>query len=169
MKSGKQVICLLKWMGAILLLAACVTAGFAESRKLSVRVERLEGFLKFLSAAEAEIRYTASPVERILARQGGGLDFQPGCLRAMEQGMNFQQAWEACAGMGWNKTDAALLRDFGQGFGATDLEGQLAHCGLYERLAGERLEEARRERDVKSKLYRTLGVSGGIAAVLLFL
>ena len=87
----------------------------------------------------------------------------------MEQGMNFQQAWEACAGMGWNKTDAALLRDFGQGFGATDLEGQLAHCGLYERLAGERLKEARRERDVKSKLYRTLGVSGGIAAVLLFL
>ena len=143
-------------MGAILLLAACVTAGFAESRKLSVRVERLEGFLKFLSAAKAEIRYTASPVERILARQGGGLDFQPGCLRAMEQGMNFQQAWEACAGMGWNKTDAALLRDFGQGFGATDLEGQLAHCGLYERLAGERLKEARRERDVKSKLYRTL-------------
>lgn len=133
------------------------------------RVGRLESFLKFLNAAKSEIRYTASPVEQILFRQGGGLDFQPECLRALEEGSYFQQAWETCAGKGWDKRDIPLLLEFGRGFGATDLEGQLAHCDLYLQLANDRLEEAKRERDVKSKLYRTLGISGGIAAVLLFL
>ncbi len=150
-------------------MGACAAAGFAQSHKLSDRVKKLESFLKFISNAKSEIRYTAAPVERILARQGRDLDFQPACLRSLEGGSDFYKAWETCAGVGWNKKDAALLQEFGRGLGATDVEGQLAHCDLYLRLTEERLDEAQRDRDAKSKLYATLGVSGGIAAVLLLI
>lgn len=68
---------------------------------------------------------------------------------------------------GLQKKDLDLLNGFGTGFGASDTESQVAHFTLYETLTTSAINEARAERDRKSKLYLMLGVFGGMAAAIL--
>lgn len=141
-----------------------------ESRRLCLRVEKLEAFLRFLSAAKTEIRYSSLPVESVLRKHGGEFSFFP--LSAKEGPNGWGRAWSEAvrtrAGAeGFAPGDVRLLEEFGSGFGTSDTQGQIAHFSLYESLAAAALEEAKKERDGKSRLYRMLGVFGGAAAAIL--
>lgn len=147
-------------------------AGYMESRKLYIRVEQLEAFLRFLSAAQTEIRFAALPVEEIVQRHCNDVDFLKLCSRECNKGKSFLSAWEegvrlGTKGCGFTKSDMSLFYRFGEGFGASDTEGQLCHCNLYSELIGVNLKNARDEKQRKSKLYQVLGVFSGIAAALL--
>lgn len=143
-----------------------------ESRKLAVRVEKLEAFLLFLSAAKTEIRYSAMPVDGIVKKHGAGLPFLSECARRCADGEDWVSAWstaveEKAGDEGFSKKDAELLRGFGAGFGVSDTAGQMAHCSLYADLTAADLQGAKEERDKKSKLYLMLGVFAGLTAALL--
>ena len=153
------------------MITAASLAGFTESRKLSLREQELERFLRFLSNARTEIRYASMPVEELVRRHGEGLALWRPCMDALEAGEGFSRAWNdgvrVSKGMGLTGKDRALLMSFGEGLGTTDLEGQMAHCDLYEGLIRCALEEAKGEKEKKGKLYQMLGVSAGLAAALL--
>lgn len=162
---------MLKLAGALLLIGAGFLAGYMESHKLSVRVEKLEAFLRFLTSAQTEIRYSSMPVDAILQAHGGEISFFSR-LRASAANGSWGSAWNDAVGChareeGFSEKDLALLKGFGSGFGASDSEGQAAHFGLYKTLTASALDEARRDRDRKSKLYLMLGVFGGMAAAIL--
>ena len=145
--------------------------GYMESHKLAVRVEKLEAFLRFLSSARAEIRYSSMPVESILQAHGEGISFFS-CLQGVTAGSSWNEAWDNAVSHhareeGFFQKDLELLKGFGAGFGSSDTEGQLAHFSLYETLAASALNEAKEERNRKSKLYLMLGVFGGLAAAIL--
>lgn len=153
-------------------MAACILAGYMESRKLGGRVQELERFFSFLSLAREEIRYSALPVERIVQKHGQSQPFLALCSRYCGEGEPFPQAWEhgmrdglACSGM--TVQDLEYIREFGRGFGASDTEGQLAHCQLYTGFIGGALAKAKEEKEKKARLYFMLGLFGGIAAALL--
>lgn len=157
--------------GALILIAAGTLAGYVESHKLTERVRQLEAFLRFLSAAQTEIRFSGLPVERIVQRHGTELEFLRICGETCAQGGFFTSAWQAgvargTKGRGLLSEDVALLNGFGEGFGASDVDGQLAHCALYTQLIGERLKNAREEKEKKSKLYQMLGIFSGMVAAL---
>lgn len=157
--------------GALLLIGAGLLAGYMESHKLSVRVEKLEAFLRFLSSAQAEIKYSSMPVEAILQTHGGEITFLSH-LSGSATGGSWRSAWDDAVSRhakeeGFSQKDVALLKGFGSGFGASDTEGQAAHFSLYKTLTASALDEARRDRDRKSKLYLMLGVFGGMAAAIL--
>ena len=146
--------------------------GYSESHKLSVRVEQLELFLRFITSTQTEIRYAAMPVEEIVLKHNEDMRFLHLCSEYCKNGSNFLQAWDAAAtngtkGLGLNSKDISLIRDFGAEFGASDIDGQLAHCKLYIQLILARLENAREEKSKKSKLYLMLGVFFGLAVALL--
>lgn len=158
-------------MGILLLIAAGTAAGYVQSHRLSQRVVLLEETLRFLNAAQTEIRYSAADVAEIVQRHGSGLTFLRQCAAYCREGTDFHTAWEAgvCAGSkgtGLTEQDRALLRDFGDGFGTSDVEGQLSHFRLYAELFGDRLERAREEKTSKGKLYLMLGSFSGIAMAL---
>lgn len=160
---------MLKFVGAILLIAAGALAGYMESRKLSMRVKRLEAFFRFLSAAKTEIRYAALPLEDVLKRHGGEVFCFP---RESEGTEEWVDGWKKSAAQGkyqdgFAEKDREMLKNFCAGFGSSDTQGQTAHLELYENLAASALEEAERERAAKSKLYRMLGIFGGAAAAIL--
>lgn len=148
-------------------------AGYMESHKLTRRVERLSAFVRFLSAAQTEIRFSALPVEQIVRRHGKELPFLAQCARLCGEGEDFGNAWAQAvdcdaAREGFLKKDAELLKNFGAGFGASDTEGQLSHCGLYLTLFESSLRSARKDEERKSKLYLMLGIcSGAVAALVL--
>ena len=149
---------------------SCILAGHAESRKLAERTLLLEKFLKFLANVEAEVRYSAMPVDKVVEKYGGELPFLQLCTEYCRKGMGFQEAWECGlrdAGEGIREEDRELFRGFGKGFGASDLQGQASHCELYRKITETRLKEAEQEKNSKAKLYLSLGVSGGLCAVLI--
>ena len=92
-------------------------------------------------------------------------------MESLEQGKSFSEAWNDgvrnSGKMGLTGRDRELLENFGSGLGVTDIEGQLAHCGLYEELTKKGLEEAKEEKGKKARLYQMLGFSAGLAAALL--
>lgn len=143
-----------------------------ESHKLAQRVEQLEGFLRFLTAAQTEIRYSAVDVAQIVQRHGSGLGFLRKCAQCCRDGWDFQSAWEeglrsGAKGTGLTEKDLSILRRFGAGFGASDLEGQLSHCDLYAQLVNNSLESAREDKNRKGKLYFMLGSFSGVTVALL--
>lgn len=159
-------------VGAILLILAGTLAGYMESHRLARRVDCLGAFVRFLSAAQTEIRFSALPVEQIVRRHGGELPFLAQCARRCGEGTDFGSAWEQAVDCeaqreGFLKKDADLLKNFGSGFGASDTEGQLSHCGLYSTLFGSSLKSAKEDEERKSKLYLMLGVCSGVAAALM--
>lgn len=60
-----------------------------------------------------------------------------------------------------------VLQEFGEGCGRTDLAGQQAHIAYYRSLLTAEEEEARRLYADKGRVYRVLGLTGGIALMLL--
>ena len=159
-------------MGALLLILAGTLGGVMESRKLSARVESLESFLRFLSAAKTEVRYSAVPVTQVIERHKTGLRFLHDCVERCSQGENFNAAWkDAVSGSakydGFGLHDMELLLSFGEGFGASDTDGQMSHLELYSGLFGTNLKSARDDRNRKSKLYLMLGIFAGLSTALL--
>lgn len=153
------------------MIAASTLAGYMESHKLSLRVEQLEAFLRFITAARTEIHYTAAPVEEIV-RKHGDMPFLKTCAENCQNGSSFTESWAAAVesgakGFGLLEKDISLLRSFGDGFGASDMDGQLAHCKLFAELTETQLEHAREEKNRKSKLYLMLGIFAGMAVALL--
>lgn len=153
-------------------MAACILAGYMESRKLGTRVRELEAFYSFLCLTREEIRYSRLPVERIIEKHGKNQKFLSLCTEYCHKGESFPQAWkhgmdEGLLTTGMSQEDIAYIRDFGLGFGASDTEGQLAHCQMYIGFISNALTHAREEKDKKAKLYFMLGLFGGIAAALL--
>lgn len=145
-------------------------AGYTESHKLSSRVRQLEAALRFVEAARTEIRFSALPVQRLVQRHGGELPFLRQCAAACENGGSFAAAWSGALADrqgAFTKKDRELLLSFGEGLGASDLEGQLSHCELYTQLFTVQLNAAREERQRKSKLCLMLGISGGLSAALI--
>lgn len=110
-------------------------------------------------------------MEKVVRDFGGSLSFLSQ-LDGAEPG-TWRQAWrEAVASgarkEGFSREDLGLLYGFGEGFGASDTEGQLAHLSLYEDLTAAAMETARSELSRKARLYRMLGLFGGAAAAILF-
>ncbi|WP_255575714.1 stage III sporulation protein AB [Caproiciproducens faecalis] len=143
-----------------------------ESHRLAMRVEQLERFLRFVSCAQTEIRFSALPVEQIVQRHGGDLEFLRKCGESFQKCGDFQSAWRSGVGScarssGFNERDTKLLEGFGSGFGVSDIDGQLSHCALYYELTTQNLKEARGEKERKSRLYQMFGVFSGMAAALL--
>ena len=66
-------------------------------------------------------------------------------------------------------SDIELLRAFGAPLGTTDLEGQLSHLALYRTLLQKQRDDAAQTAAEKSRLYRTLGLFGGVCAAIMLL
>ena len=153
----------------LLLTAAGALAGLRASLELARRERQLEQFLRFVQSAETEVLNSAAPVAEVVELHGGSLPFLRRCAALCAAGEEFPRAWEravretALAG----RDDTALFLRFGEGFGATDAEGQAAHCRLTLQLTEQRLREAREARRQKGRLFRVLGLLGGLAAALL--
>ena len=96
------------------------------------------------------------------------------CYNELENVRDFRVAWDNSIvkvknQLNLDKKDFELLSAFGRGLGTTDSEGQIINCERHARLIGENIETAKKDAEVKGKLYSALGIIGGIFLVILFL
>ena len=160
-----------------IILSGALT-GLCASQRLTARVSFFGGFLAFLVRLQAQIRFNAEDLSRLLVTDEANAAvaaFLKECREtAQTENRNIMQAWSQAVDhipktTGITNDDRKLLKDFSAALGTTDVDGQVAHCELYKTLAGTRLEQAREEKAKKGKLYRMLGAFSGVCVSLLIL
>ncbi len=95
-------------------------------------------------------------------------------LQAASKKNDFRIAWQQelngfSADFSLSTREKELFSDFMNGFGKTDIVGEVHYCEQYRTLVHHRIEELRAQTKQKGKLYLTLGFCGGGLLGLLFL
>ena len=159
----------------ILIIFTGAATGFTMSGRLKTKVRFFEELSIFISQLKIKIRFSGDTVQELLANAGGVYLLKEHLnmtLCLMEQGESFVSAWNTAS----EKTasvyylaadDKNLLMQFGIGLGISDVQGQITHLELCSKLIGTRLEIMRSEAGNKMKVYRLLGVLGGVAAAVM--
>ena len=162
--------------GAVCLFACGCLLGCWRAARLKRRVTSLEEMRGFFEKMCVSIEYAALPMEEIMrdaARSGGPVVFSD-CLSRLEGGEPFPEAFAAslrqyAAELALTPEVAGILIRTAERLGRTDAKGQAAllRLGLCELEPGlaSASEDARR----RGKLFRSLGLLGGLLGVVLFL
>lgn len=166
----------LKWIGAMLVMAGCGGMGFAIAAAYRAEQRQLEQLIRGLEVMRWELQYRLTPLPelcRLAGKETGGalgevfrnlareLDRQTepdaaGCMRRVLRAGELSPAMRH-----------ALLQ-LGRSLGRYDLPGQIQGLQAVERWC--RLEARRLEKDraVRLRGYRALGLCAGAALVILF-
>lgn len=140
------------------------------------RVRELECSISLVEAMKAELRFTlAEPsalLHELIKREwAGSLPFLKRCDDFCRRGDPFPLAWaksiDAEKNMTMTPADMENLEILGETLGSTGLEGQIDQLALIRDRLQSQLEDAKEQYQTSGRLYRSLGVLGGIALVIL--
>ena len=168
---------IIKTGGIIAVFIVCVATGFLKSFSLSKRVRELDAFSGAMSLISTEIRYFASPTDVIISKLAFANDYAKLrvfelCKANLEQTREFTTAWrgaieKAKPFLSLDRDDIEALISFGDTFGTTDAQGQMANCERYCELLRQRLESAREDKSKRGRMYSSLGVLTGVFFALI--
>lgn len=172
---------MLKTAGAFLILLASTGIGVSFSMDLKKRCEELRILKRMAAMLRGEIRYAKTPLPEAFVRIAqrlpepfrGFLEEVAGELEQAD-GTGLGEIWnrKICQCLGQTRltgADRERLKTLGEVLGYLDREMQLAAIDLYlEQLDGG-IAEALEDRGSKERLYRSLGVAGGIFLVILLI
>lgn len=136
-------------------------------------LEKVGLMLSAVQSSVSFLRPTSSELIRSLNENPElkELKFLPLCLKKMEK-EDFRTAWLASISEDarYLKTeDKALLVSFGEFFGTTDAEGQIANCRLHSELVSEKLRQARDMQNRYAALSCGMGIICGIGIVIVLI
>ncbi|MEE0957112.1 MAG: stage III sporulation protein AB [Ruminococcus sp.] len=162
---------LLKLCGCIAFTLAGLTAGLLRSKSLYARRQFLRSFMVFLQTLATMLRYRAEDIFTLVQSASKSASLQSA---QPEEHLDFAQWWlrqtEAMQPPNaLQNSDKELLSAFGSQLGASDTEGQLRHIELYQTLFAKQLKQAEETLAQKSRLYRTLGLFGGLSVGIVLL
>lgn len=168
---------MLKLIGLCLISVTGGLVGINASLRLKSRTELLEKYIALLNETKTRIRLSACDIRELFKNDlcYEPLDFMTAeFTRNIKNKFNAKLSWERAVNSAFkkyrlSKADKELIADFGADFGQSDIDGELSHIDLHIALAEDRLEKARTELIQKGKLYRTLGIFGGITVSLIIL
>jgi len=166
----------LKWIGAALVIAGC--GGFGCSIAAAYRAEQrmLRQLLRGLETMRWELQYRLTPLPelcRLAGKESGG---KLGTVfRDLARELDRHAEPDAAGCMRLALRDAGLspglrrlLMQLGRGLGRYDLSGQLQGLQAVERACRMEEEKLEKDRAVRLRSYRTLGLCAGAALVILF-
>lgn len=172
---------MLKIIGSIMVISASSFIGYfisGDCSKRPVQLRDLQGMIRML---ENEIRFLSSYIpeafERIYKSVDSPVkDFFKATVENLknDSSLNASCAWEMAITENIHKTalneeDRDILLAFGKMLGNSDIEGQIKNTGfvLHQLSLQEKKAEENKKRN--ETLYKTLGLLGGIAAVLVLI
>lgn len=170
---------LLKILGSLMVIIASSLLGYVFSKDCVKRPQQLREMQSLLQVFENHITYLSMPLEEAftLVGQAGSTEAsiffriaadklsQRSCISASE-------AWEAALKEGrkytaLNEEDESVLLAFGKMLGSSDLDGQLRNIGLTKTQLAMQEQKAEDCRKKNEKMYKGLGVLGGLAIVII--
>ncbi|MDK2798707.1 MAG: stage sporulation protein [Clostridiales bacterium] len=172
---------ILKLIGCILIVGSSTIMGYTIANKYAKRPEELRALQAALQMLESEIIFSVNPLpdafERIskyVPKNIHKLFAHSAYLLKQRTGITAQEAWSISVHqtreeMHLEKEDREILISFGNSLGCSDREQQLKNIHLAcSKLALEE-KKAEKLREKNEKLYKNLGVLGGILVALIFI
>lgn len=158
------------------MILAGAAAGFTASEKLKARTLFFKQLVGLVTELETQIRFSAVSVEELFSRKED--NYLSGmlckCRENLLSGYTLEESFKEAISFvppvcSLKAEDKEELLNFGKMLGTTDTEGQLKHLELYKNIFSERQAAAKEEYQTKSKLYKTLCISGTATFALLIL
>ena len=157
----------MKWIGIFMLAGTLVFVGVKEANRFKKNMLFWQEMEKLANYFVTELRFTCDEPTKILQRYllGNGIKEQGG-EHSLEQLFSFLMTY-CNQEENWFSNQTVQL--FFSGLGISDLEGQLAHCGRFQRMFEMRSKEAVQAYTVQGVLRRKLWALAAVATTILFL
>lgn len=161
----------LKLCACVLLSLAGLAAGWLRARRLYARRQFLRSFSVFLQTLSTLLRYRAEDIFTLVEEAAKSASLP---TVQTEEAVDFALWWQRQTELmqpsnALQNSDKELLSSFGSQLGASDAEGQLRHIALYQTLFAKQLGEAEEALAQKARMYRTLGLFGGLSVGIVLL
>jgi stage III sporulation protein AB len=172
---------LVKIFGSFIVMAASTMLGYALARDCSKRPNDLRTLQALLQMFENEITYLSNLLSVAFgnicrSNKSTVAEFFSSTINILKKdsSKNASEAWEIAIGesiskTSLNKEDKEILVSFGKMLGNSDIEGQIKNIKLtlnQLKLQEQKAEESKKKNET---MYRTLGVLGGIAIVVILI
>ena len=170
-----------KVLGAALILLTAYWYGVLIGSKYKNRVKNLESLLIALEMVHAEINYGLTPLPHVFMKIGESVSKPVSALflcsaREMEshRGKSALDCWAEAVNahkneLELNEKQLEQLERLGMIWGKGDKSGQLKQVVLIQSFIRHALEKANQEMEKSEKLWRYLGLLGGITLVIFLL
>ena len=170
-----------KFIGSIIVLLSSGFLGYILSTDCRKRPQQLRELQTLLQMFENQISYLSDILtvafERIYrcSKSEVGIFFNSTIEKLQnDKTLNASQAWEAAVRenikkTALNKEDEEILVSFGKILGNSDLDGQIKNIRLTLSQLGQQEQKAEESRSKNEGMYKSLGVLGGIAVVIILI
>lgn len=161
-----------------LIAVSCAGLGFVKSQALSARIRDLMLLRKILRLLTGEISYAGTPLPEAFYRIGCKMempfrDFLQDLSVDMGKydGASFSEIFNRNTDCHLKETrltreDLEEWKEFGRMLGYLDREMQLATLKSFDETLAEKISELKEGLPAQKKLYRSLGVLGGLFLVI---
>lgn len=171
----------MKIAGSVLVITATTLLGMGKVAELKNRYVQMEYLRQLFCQIQSEIRYARTPLGEIFLSIGGqaGEPYRTWLIemsREMERktGDTFSVIWakgvKSClTGCGLPGEEILRLAEFGSHFGSADAQLQIKTIEHYLAQLSLSMSELNKELGTKAKLYRCLGIMGGMLIAVMLL
>lgn len=169
----------IKVIGVLLILASSAGIGFHMSDDLLKRVEELKTLKKVILMLRGEIKYNNSTMAEAFETIGNRIQnpyhdfFIDGAKELNDlSGQTFIEIWKQAIDTNMketklNKKDKERFKNLGDNLGYLDKEMQLSTIDLYLEHLELEIEEGNKSMNSNSRLYKCLGIMGGVLVTLI--
>ena len=171
----------LKIVNSCVIVLFSTLIGFEAARRYVMRTKELSALQGALSRLETEILHYSSLLPEAMLRIGdsigggtGKVFSRTGNLLAGKKNLTVSEAWNSSLNClktesFFQREDLEILQRFGEQLGSSDKDGQVKYIRLTLMQLHEEEIKARAIREKYERMYKSLGLLGGIAlAIILF-
>ena len=172
---------ILKLINSCVIILFSTLIGFEAARRYVMRTKELSAIQGALSRLETEILHYSSLLPEAMLRIGdsigggtGKLFSRVGKLLADKKNLTVSEAWSSSLNdlkpqLFLQGEDLDILYRFGEQLGSSDKEGQVKYIKLTLIQLHEEEIKARAVREKYERMYKSLGLLGGIALAIILL
>lgn len=150
--------------------------GILMAKKYSSRVKDLKEMRKALNFFEDKIKFTYEPIPDVFEEISSKVNENIGEI--FKSSANLMQnesagvSWEKAvdnANTNFSKEDSEIIKGLAKMLGKTDIDGQVSEIRLTNKFIDVQIKDAENEKNRNEKLYKTLGVTVGLAIVIVLI
>lgn len=165
---------MIKYFILFVILVVCSLIGRYLSKKYIIRVNELEEIKNALNMFQSKIKFTYEPIPEIFEEIAQNTSKTVGqVFRTAKEKMQTNTAniaWEEAVEESQNsltKDDKYVLKTLSKLLGQTDVEGQTSQIEITQKFLETQIKEAQEEKIKNEKLYSKLGITIGLAIVII--
>lgn len=167
---------IIKYIELILVLIASTYIGILISKKYQNRVKDLKEMKNALNMFSAKMKFTYESIPKIFKEISNKVNKNIGYIFILAS----EKMENISAGKAWNyalensntnmkSEDIDVLKSLSNLLGKVDIEGQASEIELVEKFLDIQIEQAEEEKNKYVKMYKTLGITIGLAVVIVLI